>query len=139
MLITLAVAWLGLGYSLEVLPVLLVLLLNQVLVQLILFLRSNISGLGHYRLDSVLSSLDKLLMLFTCGAVLWGHVTQLTLMSFALAQTAALLATALIVFIALRRLATFSVRPSWADNWRAGKPALFFLFRRACRMPLWCC
>lgn len=130
-LVTLAIAWFWLGYSGEVLPLLLVLLINQVLVQLILFLRSNISGLGHYRTDSLLSALDKLLMLVTCGAILWGHVLPLTLLSFALSQTLALLLTALVVFLVLRRLALFSVRPSWAKNWRAGRPALYSLFRQS--------
>jgi len=60
-----------LGYGAEALPLLFILLINQVLVQLILFLRSNISGLGHYRLDSLLSSLDKLLMVVTGGVLIW--------------------------------------------------------------------
>jgi len=130
-LLTLAIAWSWLGYSWDVLPLLLVLLVNQVLVQLILFLRSNISGLGHYRADSLLSALDKLLMLLTCGAILWGHVMPLTLMSFALAQTLALLVTVVVVFIVLKRFADFSVRPSWVANWRAGRPALYSLFRQS--------
>ena len=79
------------------LGLLLILLINQVLVQLIFFLRSNISGLGHYRVDSMLSSLDKLLMLITCGVLLW--VTpfgiSVSVESFALAQTLALVPTAL--------------------------------------------
>lgn len=129
--ITLLIAWVGLGYGWEVLPLLLVLLINQVLVQLILFLRSNISGLGYYRFDSLLSALDKLLMLVTCGAILWGHVLPLTLMTFALSQTIALVVTALVVFVVLRQLAVFQVRPSWAQNWRAGRPALVSLFRQS--------
>jgi O-antigen/teichoic acid export membrane protein len=129
--LTLLIAWFALGYGWDVLPLLLVLLVNQVLVQLILFLRSNISGLGHYRTDSLLSALDKLLMLITCGAILWANVLPLTLMSFALAQTIALLSTVLVVFVVLRRLATFSVRPSWSENWRAGRPALLSLFRQS--------
>jgi O-antigen/teichoic acid export membrane protein len=130
-ILTLLVAWFALGYGWDILPLLLVLLVNQVLVQLILFLRSNISGLGHYRTDSLLSALDKLLMLITCGAILWASVLPLTLMSFALAQTMALLATVVVVFVVLRRLATFSVRPSWSENWRAGRPALLSLFRQS--------
>jgi O-antigen/teichoic acid export membrane protein len=130
-LITLLIAWLALGYKLQVLPLLAVLLFNQVVVQMILFLRSSISGLGRYRLDSLLSALDKLLMLVTCGAVLWGNVTSLTLMSFALAQTLALLLTLLIVWILLRSLSPVPVRPSWASNWRAGRPAVLMLFRQS--------
>jgi O-antigen/teichoic acid export membrane protein len=128
--ITLLVAWF-VGYRWDMLPLLLVLLINQVLVQLILFLRSNISGLGYYTTDSLLSALDKLLMLLTCGAILWGNVVPLTLMSFALSQTMALLVTVFVVFWVLKRRVVFSVRPSWADNWRAGRPALLSLFRQS--------
>jgi O-antigen/teichoic acid export membrane protein len=130
-LLTLAIAWGMLGYTSKVLPLLSVLLLNQVLVQFILFLRSNISGLGFYRTDSLLSALDKLLMLLTCGAILWVNVVPLTLMSFALSQTLALAITAVVVFMVLRHKAVFPIRPSWAQNWRAGRPALLFLFRQS--------
>lgn len=130
-LLTLLIAWWGLGYDYSVMPLLLVLLLNQVLVQMILFLRSNVSGLGFYRLDSVLSSLDKLLMLGTCGAVLWGKVVPLTLMSFAFSQTIALLVTLVVVYVVLRRLTVLPLRPSWSKNWRAGRPALLMLFRQS--------
>ena len=126
-----ALSW---GYSERALGLLLILLVNQVLVQLIFFLRSNISGLGHYRVDSLLSSLDKLLMLITCGVLLW--VTpfgiSVSVESFALAQTLALVPTALIAFAILRSKAPrFSVRPSWADNWRRGFPTLLVLFRKS--------
>lgn len=124
-------AWLIFGYGPRELPLLLVLLFNQALIQMTFFLRSNISGLGHYRLDSFLSALDKGLMLLTCGVLLWGFPGDLSMESFALAQTLALLAAMLIVFMLLRRKVTFSLRPSWARNWRAGRPALLFLFKKS--------
>lgn len=130
-ILTLLIAWVGLGYDRAVMPLLLVLLFNQVLVQMILFLRSNISGLGHYRLDSVLSALDKLLMLITCGAVLWGNVVPLSLMSFAFSQTLALFITLVMVYGMLRRLTVLPLRPSWSKNWRAARPALLMLFRQS--------
>jgi O-antigen/teichoic acid export membrane protein len=129
--LTMAVAFMVLGYDFETLPLLFVLLANQVLVQLILFLRSNISGLGHYRLDSLLSSLDKFLMLFTCGALLWGGWFPFSLLNFALAQTLALVMTALLVFVLLRGKASFPVRPTWAKNWRAGWPFVLLMFRQS--------
>jgi len=121
------------GYRGHELTLLSILLCNQVLVQLILFFRSNISGLGHYRLDSFLSSLDKLLMLFTCGIVLWANPfsAPFSVEMFALAQTAALLLTAAIVFGLLRQKIDFPIKPSWANNWRAGRPAILFLFRKS--------
>jgi O-antigen/teichoic acid export membrane protein len=130
--LTLFVAWGIFGYSSRELPLLLILLVNAVLVQLTLYLRSNLSGLGHYRLDSFLSSLDKLLMLITCGALLWGNLPiPLNIETFALAQTLALALTALLVFGLLRQKADFPVRPSWAKNWRAGRPVVLFLLRKS--------
>jgi O-antigen/teichoic acid export membrane protein len=131
--LSMLVAWALLGYTARALGLFAILLFNQVLVQLVFFLRSNISGLGHYRLDSFLSSLDKLLMLFTCGFVLWFNpfAGPVTVEMFALAQTAALLPTALIVFALLRSKADFPIRPSWARNWRAGMPTVIYLFRKS--------
>jgi O-antigen/teichoic acid export membrane protein len=131
MLVAPLVAWLVFGYGRREIPLLMILLLNQALVQMIFFLRSNISGLGHYRLDSVLSSLDKFLMLFTCGFLLWGGMFQVTIETFSLAQTLALFLTALAVFALLKQKAQFPIRPSWAKNWRTGLPVLFFLFRKS--------
>lgn len=132
-ILTLFVAWGIFGYGSRELPLLLILLVNAVLVQLTLYLRSNVSGLGQYRLDSLLSSLDKLLMLVTCGILLWGNLPgiPLNIETFALAQTLALLLTALIVFGLLRQKANFPVRPSWAKNWRAGRPVVLFLLRKS--------
>ncbi|MBK8192124.1 MAG: polysaccharide biosynthesis protein [Lewinellaceae bacterium] len=132
--LTLLVAWGLLGYGRRELPLLLILLLNSILVQMVLFLRSNVSGLGHYRLDSFLSSLDKLLMFATCGILLWANpfpAIPFTIETFALAQTLALLLTVLIVFRLLRWKAEFPIRPSWAKNWRAGRPVVLFLLRKS--------
>jgi len=132
--LSLLVAWGAFGYGRRELPLLLILLFNSVLTQLILFLRSNVSGLGHYRLDSYLSALDKLLMLLTCGLLLWVHPlpgVPFTIETFALAQTLALLLTAVIVFRLLRQKADFPVRPTWIKNPRAGRPVVLFLLRKS--------
>ncbi|MBK6930091.1 MAG: polysaccharide biosynthesis C-terminal domain-containing protein [Saprospirales bacterium] len=130
--VSLLAAWGLAGYGWRELPLLLILLCNQALAQGILFLRSNISGLGFYRLDSFLSSLDKLLMLVACGVLLWGLPPRvLSAESFALAQTLALALTLLAVGAVLRGKAPLSLRPSWLRNWRAGRPALVFLFRKS--------
>jgi O-antigen/teichoic acid export membrane protein len=131
--LTLLLAWGVFGYRQHELPLLLIVLLNAVLVQLIFFLRSNVSGLGYFRLDSLLSALDKLLMLLTCGLLLWGDLPgiPLSIETFALAQTLALLLTALFIFGLLRGKVHFPVRPSWARNWRAGRPVVLFLLRKS--------
>lgn len=131
--LTLLAAFFILGYGRAELPLLTILLVNQVLVQLIFFLRSNVSGLGYYQLDSFLSALDKLLMLGTCSILLWVEPfkSAFTIEYFALAQTVALTLTLFIVYGLLRRKVSFSLRPSWAGNWKAGKPAVLFLLRKS--------
>lgn len=121
-------------YDARAIKLLLILLFNQVLVQYILFLRSNVSGLGFYRIDSLLSSLDKFLMLITCGLVLWAPPLQpfFSVELFALAQTAALLLTTLIVWFVLRfKAGNLRLRPSWSDNRGMGMLTMVFLFKKS--------
>ncbi|MDR1847860.1 MAG: polysaccharide biosynthesis C-terminal domain-containing protein [Bacteroidales bacterium] len=49
---------------------------SQILVSLILYLRSNVSGLLMFKTDSVLSVLDRFLMVVICGVLLWTSVLQ---------------------------------------------------------------
>jgi O-antigen/teichoic acid export membrane protein len=126
-------AGLLIGYRGGELRVLAVLLLNLVLVQLIFFLRSNVSGLGRYRLDSLLSSLDKLLMLLTGGLLLWTDIWPgpLTIEAFAWSQTVALIATAAIVALLLQGLAGFPLRLHWAALAPASRARLVVLLRQS--------
>ena len=73
---------------------------NQFLLSTILYLRSNISGLLMLRTDSLISVLDRVLMIIFCSVLLWGNVTSqaFRIEWFVYAQTAAYLLTA---FIAL--------------------------------------
>ncbi len=52
-------------------PFLLWIGLIQILNSLLLYLRSNIAGLGWYRTDSIVSTLSKLLMILVCGVLLY--------------------------------------------------------------------
>ena len=93
-----------LGYSASAWHLLGFLLFNQVLITLIFFLRSNISGLQHYRLDSLLSALDKVLMILLMGLLLLGPWKGgFTIYWFAYAQTASFAITALVVWVVLYR------------------------------------
>lgn len=49
--------------------------LNWILTSFLLYLRSNVSALGMYRVDSMLSVLDKLLLIIICGVLLWSPLT----------------------------------------------------------------
>ena len=98
-IISLSLAML-IGYDPYQLSLLWVLLFNQVLASFILYFRSNISGLQLYRTDSILSALDRFLMIMICSVLLWGHVTDSSFKIewFIYAQTAAYALTVVTAF-----------------------------------------
>jgi O-antigen/teichoic acid export membrane protein len=75
--------------------------LNQFLNALILYLRSNVAALLMFKTDSILSVLDRLLMILICGMLLWGNVTDkpFDIMWFLYAQTASYVIAAVIALI----------------------------------------
>ncbi|MBK7870910.1 MAG: polysaccharide biosynthesis C-terminal domain-containing protein [Saprospiraceae bacterium] len=108
-IVLLIVAWIW-KYELEVYHLVLLIGLNQLLASLILFLRSNISGLAMYRTDSIISVLDRLLLIGICGVILWSNPV-FKIEWFVYAQTTSLSITALIAFLTFRsRLQSFRVR-----------------------------
>ncbi len=104
------------GFNAEQLYLLGWIAFNQFLLSLILYLRSNISGLLLLRTDSLISVLDRLLMILFCGVLLWGNVTSqaFRIEWFVYAQTAAYFITALIAFSIVMVKAEFK-RIYW--NW----------------------
>lgn len=87
------------GYSGRQLYLLSFLVLNQFLSSLILYLRSNISGLQMFRADSILSVTDRVLMIIFCSALLWGPVREgFHIEWFIYTQTISYLITASIAF-----------------------------------------
>jgi len=103
-----------LGYDSNALYLLIFLGFNQVFITLIFFFRSNISGLQHYRLDSCLSILDKLIMILICIPLLWGPwQQQFTLNWFIYAQTAAFGMTAVLAFLLTKRFYQSPLRLKW--------------------------
>jgi O-antigen/teichoic acid export membrane protein len=107
------VAWL-LGYRGGQLHLLAILVLNQVLVATILYLRSNIAGAQRYAQDSLLSVLDRVLLIGICAWLLWGHAHSgpFPIAWFAWAQTLAYGITALVAFLVVVRRAG-GIRPRW--------------------------
>jgi O-antigen/teichoic acid export membrane protein len=106
-----------LGYSHEQFQMLWILVVNQFLASFILYFRTNISGLQFYRTDSLLSVMDRSLMILFTGLLLWGNLTSepFQIKWFVYAQTASysltLITSAAIVRFrsgSFLRLASFS-------------------------------
>jgi O-antigen/teichoic acid export membrane protein len=89
------------GYTAVQFKMLLFLILNQFLASFLLYLRSNISGLQYFRTDSLISVLDRTIVIIICGVLLWGNITdrQFHIEWFVYAQTAAYLITVVIAFL----------------------------------------
>lgn len=83
---------------------------NQILTSFILYLRSNVSGLLMFKTDSILSVLDRLLMILFCSVLLWGHLTSsgFRIEWFVYAQTAAYGITALVASLIVIKKASFT-------------------------------
>ena len=103
-LVIVMLGWLA-GYLVEYPFFVLGLGLVQVLSSVVAFLRSNISGLGLYRTDSVVSVLDRLLLIFICGLLLFHPICRpgFKIEWFVQAQIFTLSITAMICFAILRK------------------------------------
>ncbi len=69
-------AGLIIGYDSIQIKLLIVLVLNQFLSSFILYFRSNISGIQLFRTDSLLSVLDRTLMIVLTGLLLWTNILK---------------------------------------------------------------
>ncbi len=87
-------------YSAEQIRLLYFLAINQFLISMILYLRSNLGGLHLFRTDSIISVLDRTLMIVICAVLLWGNVVrEFKIEYYIYAQTAGYVLTALITFV----------------------------------------
>lgn len=91
---------LAMGYDTVGWGLLLWLLINQFLASLILYLRSNLSGLLLFGQDRLLSVLDRLIMIAIVGYLLYGPSHEpIHIKSFVMSQTVAYLLTAIVAFV----------------------------------------
>lgn len=75
---------------------------NQFLNSLILYLRSNFEGLFLFKWDSLLSVLDRLVMILVCGVLIWGPwQSRFKIEWFIYAQTLAYLVTLAVAAVVL--------------------------------------
>lgn len=77
----------GIGYREKALFLLAIIGGNQIMMSMLLFFRSNLTGMGRYRADSWVSVADKVLMLFLVGGLLLFAKDKLNVFTFALAQS----------------------------------------------------
>lgn len=88
------------GYEGRVFWLLFVLGVNQVLASMILYLRSNITGLHLFKTEGILSVMDRVIMIGLCSALLWSGYFggRFEIEWFAYAQFWAYTITAIVAF-----------------------------------------
>jgi O-antigen/teichoic acid export membrane protein len=103
------------GYRMDLLAIL---ALNMFFLSFILFLRSNLQALHLFRVDSIISVLDRVIMILILVVQLMHFFgTSVTVHSFIYAQTAGYAITAVIAFIiVLNKTHTFKLNWDWAFN-----------------------
>ncbi len=60
-------------YNKENMPLLYIVMAGQIMSSFLLLIRTNISGHGYYKVDSIFSSLDRLFLIFLCGFFMWNE------------------------------------------------------------------
>ena len=105
---------LAIGYNAAQLTMLVWVALNQFILSFILYLRSNIGGLLLFKTDSLLSVLDRLLMILFCSVLLWGNITEseFKIEWLVYSQTLAYAITAIIALFIVIKKASFK-RLNW--------------------------
>src|SRR5690554_325038 len=108
MLITLSFGYF-IGYEGKEFYLLFLLGINQFLSSMILYLRSNISGLHLFKTESILSVMDRLLMVIICSVLLWSDIFGgvFKIEWFVYAQFWAYLMTAIVAFAIVYQKASF--------------------------------
>ncbi|MBL7883081.1 MAG: oligosaccharide flippase family protein [Bacteroidia bacterium] len=106
-------AGLIIGYDVRLIKLLLVQGFNMFLVFFILYLRSNLAGLHLFKTDSIVSILDRLILIFLCIGLLKTDMLKSEdgIMYFVYAQTISYSITVVIAFIIiLKKTHTFQIK-----------------------------
>jgi len=101
-LITLTLSYL-MNYTKHEITLLSIFIFNQFLITLTAYFRSHFGGLHLFKTDAFISVLDRLLLIFICGALLLTSTTQFKIEWFLWSQTIAYACTFIISFILLTR------------------------------------
>lgn len=105
------------GYNKVQFHLLIFLIFNQFLVSFTLYLRSNISALHLFRTDSMLSVLDRLLMIIICSVLLFTNITGgvFRIEWFVYAQSVAYVVTTIItLLIVISKSGKFTIRINYS-------------------------
>lgn len=115
-----------LGYGDDSLWLLIVLVFNQVIVSFILFSRSNLAALHLFKSDSVISVLDRSLLIIFCGVLLFTNITggHFEIIWFAYLQTAAYFLTLLTSLVMLGK-------HTGRLRWNFDRPFSIEIFRKS--------
>ena len=97
-------------YDYRLMKLMLLLGFNQFLISFIAYLRSNIAGLLLFWVDSIVSVLDRVILITLSCFLLWGNVLgrELDIMDYVYAQTIAYSVTAIIAFFIVLSKAKFT-------------------------------
>ena len=102
------------GYNTEQMKLLAVVGLNQVLLSFVLYVRSNISALLLFKTDSILSVLDRVLMILICSFLLWSGIfpkSEFNIYWFVYSQTASYVITLIIaIYIVLKHTGKLTIK-----------------------------
>lgn len=106
-------------YDFRLMKLMLLLGFNQFLISFIAYLRSNIAGLLLFWVDSIVSVLDRVILITLSCLLLWGNILEreLDIMDYVYAQTISYSITAIIAFIIVLRkthLAKFKLTRAFA-------------------------
>ncbi|HMG15511.1 MAG TPA: oligosaccharide flippase family protein [Saprospiraceae bacterium] len=75
-------------YNKEDMSLLYLVMAGQIMSSFLLLIRTNISGHGYFKVDSIFSSLDRLFLIFLCGFFMWNETlrSSFTIYKFASLQ-----------------------------------------------------
>ena len=95
------------GYTVDMMKMLVAVIFNQILISFIMYLRSNLAGLHLFKTDSFISVLDRLIMIILCGLLLMNYHTtgKFDISWFIYAQTTAYVITSMIILIVVMKKA----------------------------------
>jgi O-antigen/teichoic acid export membrane protein len=89
-----------LGYKTGAIIIFTLIMINQIMLSFILYLRSNISASGKYRWDSMVSVVDKVILIAVLGVILYSSLKDnFSIYKYIFSQTAALFVVFCIVMI----------------------------------------